>query len=137
MNRQCDKVLTYSVRVAQTNYASYTRTIRLNLESGGTAFIAFTATPPADWLQFVGVNTNLYLTIDEFTDVYHILQTESPVYFTALNFFDIQVGAVHTQLNLDAGESPREGFYDPQSLPAILRRARSHPKATTMATELD
>jgi hypothetical protein len=88
-----DKVKTYSVNVFQNNIVNYSRQIRLSLESGGTATISFPKERPADWLQFVGSATNLYMTADQFGDVYHLLQSESPVFFTALNLSGLQTGA--------------------------------------------
>jgi hypothetical protein len=119
-----DKVETYSVRLAQDNFLNTFRSIRLSLESGGTAFITFPKVRPVNFLQFVGSATNLSMTEDQFTDVYHLLQSESPVFFTALNFLGIQVGAVHTELDLSAGETPGEGDQDPQSLEELIRRVR-------------
>ena len=125
-----DKIMTYSVSVLQTNYLDYTRVIRLSLESGGTAYIAFPKERPVDWLQFNQVATNLFMTADDFDDVYHLLQSESPVFFTALNLVGIMVGAVHTQLDLSAGETPGEGDEDLQSLEALIRRARREQSNT-------
>jgi hypothetical protein len=119
-----DKVETYSVRLAQDNFLNTFRSIRLSLESGGAAFITFPKVRPVNFLQFVGSATNLSMTEDQFTDVYHLLQSESPVFFTALNFLGIQVGAVHTELDLSAGETPGEGDQDPQSLEELIRRVR-------------
>jgi hypothetical protein len=119
-----DKVETYSVRLQQDNFLGVTRSIRLSLESGGKAFITFPKVRPLDWLQFNPSGTNLSLTEDQFTDVYHLLQSESPVFFTALNLFGIMVGAVHTELDLSAGETPGEGDQDPESLEALVRRAK-------------
>jgi hypothetical protein len=119
-----DKVETYSVRLAQDNFLNVFRSIRLSLESGGTAFITFPKVRPVNFLEFVGSATNLSMTEDQFTDVYHLLQSESPVFFTALNFLGLQVGAVHTELDLSAGETPGEGDQDPQSLEALIRRAK-------------
>jgi hypothetical protein len=119
-----DKVETYSARLQQDNFLNITRTIRLSLESGGTAFITFPKVRPANFLEFVASATNLAMTEDQFTDVYHLLQSESPVFFTALNFLGLQVGAVHTELDLSAGEPPGEGDQDPQSFEALIRRAR-------------
>ncbi|MDP8951955.1 MAG: hypothetical protein M3N18_06925 [Actinomycetota bacterium] len=119
-----DKVIRYSVSVNQTNYLSHFRQIRLSLESGGTAYIAFPKERPPDWLQFVGSATNLYMTEDEFADVYHLIQSESPVFFTALEVLGFKVGAVHTELDLSAGETPGEGDEDPQSLEALIRQAK-------------
>ncbi|HET7759091.1 MAG TPA: hypothetical protein VFK62_04160 [Gaiellaceae bacterium] len=120
-----DKIETYEVHIAQNNFLDYNRSIRLSLESGGTAFIGFPAVRPADWLQFNGNSTVLYMTADEFTDVYHLLQSEAPVFFTAIDLFGLEVGAVHTELDLAAGEPPGEGDEDhTQSLAALVRRAQ-------------
>jgi hypothetical protein len=100
------------------------RQIRLSIESGGTAYIAFPKERPTDWLQFVGSATNLYMTQDEFVGVYHLIQSESPVFFTALNLFGFAVGAVHTELDLSVGEIPGEGEEDPHSLEALIRLAK-------------
>ena len=119
-----DKIKTYSVSLFQTNFQDNFRQIRLNLESGGTAAIQFPAVRPVNWLQFIGADTSPFMTQDQFTDVYHLIQSESPVFFTALEFEGLQVGAVHTQFDLSAGETPGEGDEDPQSLEAIIRRAK-------------
>jgi hypothetical protein len=126
-----EKVIKYSVSVNQNNYQSHFRQIRLSLESGGTAYIAFPKERPLNWLQFVGSATNLYMTEDEFADVYHLIQSESPVFFTALKLFGLEVGSVHTELDLSAGETPGEGDEDPQSsLEALIRHAKRQPSGT-------
>jgi len=128
-----DKIERYEVYVSQNNYVDYTRSIRLSLESGGTAFIAFPEVRPDDWLQFDASSTTLYMTADEFDQVHHLLQTESPVFFTALYFFGLEVGAVHTELDLSQGEPTGEGEEDhTQSLAALIRRAqRAEPALAT------
>jgi hypothetical protein len=125
-----DRIERYEVYVSQNNYVDYTRSIRLSLESGGEAFIAFPEVRPIDWLQLNGPSTVLYMTADEFDQVYHLLQTESPVFFTALNFLGFEVGAVHTELDLSHGEPTGEGDEDhTQSLAALIRRAQREEPA--------
>jgi hypothetical protein len=119
-----DKILTYSVYLLQSNLVDYGRIIQLSLESGDVASIQFPKVRPNDWLQFFGNETSLYMVQDEFTDVYHLLQSEKPVFFTALDFEGLQVGGVHTELDLSAGEPTGEGDED-QSLAAIVRRAQT------------
>jgi hypothetical protein len=120
-----DRIERYEVHIAQNNFLPYFRSIRLSLESGGTAFLGFPEVRPDDWLQFNGPSTTVYMTADEFSQVYHLLQTESPVFFTALNLFGLEVGAVHTELDLEAGEPTGEGDEDhTQSLTALVRRAK-------------
>jgi hypothetical protein len=126
-----DKVERYEVHVGQNNFLSYVKSIRLSLESGGTAFLGFPETRPVNWLQFNGSETTVYMTADEFDQVYHLLQTESPVFFTALDFFGLQVGTIHTELDLAHGEPTGEGEEDhAQSLEALIRRAQRELAAT-------
>jgi hypothetical protein len=119
-----DKILTYSVYMFQSNLVNYGRAIRLSLESGGIASIQFPEIRPTEWLQFSGNQTSLYMVQDQFTDVYHLLQSEKPVFFTATEFEGIQVGGVHTEFDLSVGEPTGEGDED-QSLAAVIRRAHT------------
>ena len=129
-----DKVETYSVYLAQ-NDLGHNRVINLKLESGETARIEFVRVLPPDWLQFVGSTTNLFMNVDEFDAVYHLLQTEAPVFFTALALgTNLRVGAVHTELDLSIGEPPGEGDEDPQSLEAMIRLARKQADAAATST---
>ena len=121
-----EKIESYSVHVAQNNFLPFNQTIRLRLESGGTAFIAFPPVRPPNFLEFVGSATNLFMTREQFDDVYRLLQTESPVFFTAIDLFGFKVGAVHTELDLTVGEPPGEGEADPGSLEALVLLAREH-----------
>ena len=119
-----ERITSYSARVIQTNYLSYTRIITMKLESGTTVYIGFPEVRPNDWLQFVPGAINIYMTAADYDDVYHILQTEKPVFCTAIDLFGLQVGAVHTQLDLSIGEPTGEGYQD-QSLEALIVRARN------------
>jgi hypothetical protein len=118
-----DKVITYSVSINQNNINPYFRQIRLSLESGETAWIGFSKVRPTDWLQIGGSVTRLYMTEDEFADVYNLIQSEKPVFFSALKSGDLAAGSVHTELDLSAGETPGEGDEE-QSLEALIRLAR-------------
>ena len=120
-----ERITSYNARVTQTNFLSYTRVITMKLESGTTVFIGFPEVRPNDWLQFAPNVITLYMTADQYDDVYHILQTEKPVFCTALDLFGLQVGAVHTELDLSIGEPTGEGYQD-QSLEALILRAQSH-----------
>ena len=119
-----DKVMKYSVAVLHNNVLDESRQIRLVLQSGGRATITFVDSLPSNWLQFFGSQTSLYLRAEQFTDAYHLLQSEAPTFFTALDIFGIKVGSVHTELELSSGEPPGEGEHDAQSLPALVRQAR-------------
>lgn len=123
-----EKVETYSAYVAQTNYLGWDRVIHLRLASGDTAYLGFPHVRPQGWLQFGPGYTNVLMTVDQYDDVYHLLQSERPVFFTAFTFQGLQVGAVHTELDLTVGEHPGDGEADSQSLPALIRRAREAPE---------
>jgi hypothetical protein len=101
----------------------------LKLESGTTVYIGFPVDRPDNWLQFPSGAINIYMTADEYDNVYHILQTEDPVFCTALDLFGLQVGAVHTQLDLSIGEPTGEGYQD-HSLESLVVRARKHLTGT-------
>jgi hypothetical protein len=124
-----ERITSYTTWVGQTDYLGYTRVITLKLESGTIVYIGFPVDRPASWLQFSQGAINIYMTADEYDDVYHILQTEDPVFCTALDLFGLQVGAVHTELDLSIGEPTGEGYQD-HSLEALVVRARKHRSST-------
>ena len=117
------KVVKHSVWISQNNVLGWVREISLTLESGATVYIGFPQQRPDDWLQFVGQDTNLFMTQDEFKDVYHLLQSEPTVYFTALNVVGLQVGAVHTAPALAEDADSGELDFHP-SIASLVRRAK-------------
>lgn len=119
-----ERITRYSVSVLRANLHPGTRQMRLTLELGSTASITFTTNLPANVVTFSGPNTSAFMPPDQFADAYRVLQTESPVFFTALDLFGIQVASVHTELDLALGETPGEGGLDPDSLEALVVRAR-------------
>jgi len=119
-----ERILTYSARVIQTNYLDHTRQITLKLESGTVAWLLFPPVRPVDWLQFAPGQIIISMPAADYYDVYHLLQTEKPVFCTALNLLGFQVGSVHTELDLSIGEPTGEGYTD-QSLEALVVRARA------------
>jgi len=120
-----ERITSYTARVLQTNYLDYTRLITLKLEYGTTVSIEFPLVRPTDWLRFPGPGLiDIVMTAEEYDDVYHLLQTEDPVYCTAFELFGFQIGSVHTQLDLSLGEPTGEGYRD-GSLEALIVRARN------------
>jgi hypothetical protein len=119
-----EPVLDYTVWVAQTDYLSYTRAITMKLQSGTTVYIGFPESRPADWLQFLPGAINIYMTADEYDDVYHILQSEHPAFCTALDLEGLQIGAVHTELDLSFGQPAAAGYRE-HSLEALVVRAQT------------
>jgi hypothetical protein len=123
-----DRIIRYSVRVGRSDLSSASHTIGLTLESGGTASLAFVPAPPANWLSFSGSVTSVLLRTDAYAAIYHLLQTEAPVFLTALDLFGIKAASVHTELDLGKGEPTGEG-YDDKSLEALVLRAREAASA--------
>lgn len=118
-------VTSYNVRVTQSNLTAATREIQLKLEFGSTVSIFFAPVRPSVWLSFPAPGViEIWMTQDQFADVHRVLQTEDPVYCTALDLFGLQVGSVHTELDLSLGEPTGEGYRD-GSLEALVVRARS------------
>ena len=120
-----ERITSYTARVIRSNLTDATRIITLQLESGTTVWIGFPPVQPANWLQFPGANQiNIEMAAADYDDIYHLLQTEKPVFCTALDLFGLQVASVHTELDLSLGEPTGEGYVD-QSLEALIVRARS------------
>ena len=119
-----EKIVKYSVWISQNDYLSWVREISLILESGATVYIGFPPQRPDDWLQFSGPDVNLFMTQDEFDEVYHLLQTEKPAFFTAVAISNLQVGAVHTNLDAFEGVAPGDLIPQPQNIASLVRRAK-------------
>ena len=114
-----EKVTSYTVALLKNQLVPYTRVIRLTTETGHTAFLAFEPHPRADWLQFVGNSTNVFLHSGEFDRTHRLLQTESPVFYTALNVVGLSA------YNLSTSAEPLgEGPADDVELAEVARRVR-------------
>ena len=83
-------------------------------------FLAFPAQPPADWLTFATGTSTVFLERDEFDRIYHLLQSESPVFYTALSLLGIRAFNIST-----TAELPGEGPADDDALADLVARARS------------
>jgi hypothetical protein len=115
-----ERVLDYSVATLRNDVVDYRRTLRLTTETGSKVFLAFPEVPPADWLQFVGGDTNVFLSAADFDATYRVLREETPVFVTAL------VVAGLRAFSLDSGdEAPGEGASDPEALVQLMARARA------------
>jgi hypothetical protein len=122
-----ERITSYTVAVAQTDYLNWTRAVSLKLESGTRVYIEFSEVRPDDWLQLPpqvpAGSAMIFMTVDQYADVYHILQTEDPAFCTAVNAGGEKYGGVHTELDLSIGEPTGEGYQD-QSLEAMIVRAQ-------------
>jgi hypothetical protein len=113
-----ERVLDYDVATLRNDVVDYRRVVRLTTISGGKVFLAFPDDPPADWLQFVGADVNVFLPSTDFDATYRLLRRESPVFVTAL------VVAGLRAFSLGSGdEAPGQGVADPEALVRFMERA--------------
>ena len=114
-----EKVTDYSVVTLRNDIVAYRRVIRLTTETGHRAFLAFPEHPPADWLSLSAATSNVFLERDEFDRVYHLLQSEAPVFYTAINVIGIRAFNLSTSQEL-----PGEGNADDDALSELAAEAR-------------
>ena len=120
-----ERVLDYSVSVLRNDVVDYRRVVRLAGESGQKVLIAFPEVPPADWLQFVGADVNVFLPATDFDATYRVLRDESPVFVTALSVVGLRA------FSLDTGEeAPGQASGDPQALQDLITRATTGSRAS-------
>jgi hypothetical protein len=113
-----ERVLDYSVSVLRNDVVDYRRVIRLTTESGQSVLLAFPDVPPADWLQFVGGDANVFLPAADFDATFRLLRDESPVFVTALEVVGLRA------FSLDSGEeAPGQADGDPQALKEVVARS--------------
>ncbi len=77
------EIESYTIEVFAASTLSYDRSIRLELDNGHNVSIKFPGNAPDD---FVNIGTSFHtIQMDrhKFDEIYHLLQTEKPVYFTA------------------------------------------------------
>ena len=114
-----ERVTNYTVAQLKNDVVSYQQVVNLTTESGHNVFIAFPDNPPAQWLTITGTNTTAYLGRGEFDRIHHLLQTESPLFFTSLNLFGIRA------FNLTSGsELPGEGPADDEALVQLVAQMK-------------
>lgn len=77
------EVTEYKVDVFESNTLSHDRSIRLDLAGGDTVSISFPSVAPADFVTIGGSFHQIKMDAHKFDEIYHILQTEKPVFFTA------------------------------------------------------
>ncbi len=112
-----ERVLDFSVSVLRNDVVDYRRVLRLTTVSGQKVFIAFPDVPPADWLQFVGADVNVFLPATDFDATYRVLREESPVFVTALVVVGLRA------FSLDSGdEAPGQAAGDPEALRDLVAR---------------
>ena len=77
------EVVNYKADVFESNTLGFDRSIRIELSDGDTVSVQFPSSAPAD---FVSIGANLHtvkMDRHKYDEIYHMLQTEKPMYFTA------------------------------------------------------
>lgn len=77
------EVVDYAVDVFQASTLTYDRQLTLSLQNGHTAVVRFPATPPTDYVSVGGTFHQVQVAAHRFDELYHLLQTEKPVFFSA------------------------------------------------------
>jgi hypothetical protein len=95
-----EKVLSHSVSVFHGNVSPNDYLIRLTLEFSGRAEIFFKKDPPFDAPTFANGVTVAQMPDSQFEHAYHLLQTESPVFFSALDLFGLTIVNLTTDPDL-------------------------------------
>ena len=116
-----ERVTNYTIAQLKNDVVSYQQVVNLTTETGHQVFIAFPDQPPAQWLTITGTNTTAYLERGEFDQIHHLLQSESPLFFTSLNLLELRA------FNLSSGsELPGEGPADDEALVQFMANIRPH-----------
>jgi hypothetical protein len=112
-NEEIDK---YVVDLFELPGANYERELRLTLKSGPTVSIRFPDVPPGDFIDDLAPTfTVVQLAAARFDQIYHLLQTESPVFFTGYEY--ILPGTTIRFAGLSSDPEPTgEGFRDAETL---------------------
>ncbi len=77
------EVSNYEVDIFESSTLNYDRSIRLELADGDSVSVRFPPSAPADYVN-IGANFHtVQMDAHKFDEVYHLLQTEKPIYFTA------------------------------------------------------
>lgn len=111
-NREVDQ---YWVDVYAGSFTSNSRAIRLSLKPSGdspahTVSLQFESSPPADFVDIGAEFSSIRMGMDRFDIIYHLLQTEKPLFLTA--YEDAGPPPLRfAGLSSDA-ESTGEGFKD-------------------------
>ncbi|MGN6613375.1 MAG: hypothetical protein ACTHLJ_16540 [Angustibacter sp.] len=115
-----ERVESYTVSLIQNDVVDYQQVVRLRLESGHQVFLAFPSVLPQPPVSFSAGNTTAFLRREEFDRIHQLLQTEAPLYFTALSLLGINA------VNLSTDREPvGEGPADHDALVQLAAKLRS------------
>ena len=102
----------YKVDVFESTTLNYNRAIRLSLKAtdanaAHTVSLQFPSSLPTDWVS-IGISfSTIQMAASRFDSVYHLLQTEKPIFFSAYEFDTLRFAGLTT-----VPEHLGEGFRD-------------------------
>jgi hypothetical protein len=115
-----ERVTSYTITQLRNELVNYQQAVRLTTETGWQVFIAFPDNPPSEWLRITGTTTTAYLERGEFDRIHHLLQTESPLFFSSLRVQGTSI------FNLSSGtELPGEGPADDDALVQLMAKVKA------------
>ena len=76
-------IVSYRVSVLKSAAVSYERSMVVVLNEGRVVQVRFVRVQPPEWLTISPTSATVQLPVSMFDDIYHMLQTENPVYFFA------------------------------------------------------
>jgi len=106
LNQEVDD---YKVDIFQASTLNYDRQIRLSLSNGDTVSMTFPPSTPADNVTIGAAFHQVQMAAHRFDEVYHLLQTEKPVYFSA---YETGTPAIRFVGLSTSSESVGEGLAD-------------------------
>ncbi len=117
------EVESYVVEVFSGSTLPYTRSLRVKLKAtdslpAHTVSLSFPVSPPADYIDISTTFTTIQLALSQFEDVYRLLQTEKPIFFTAYEYDTLRFAGFTTD-----PEATGEGFRDSDAGPAMTSMA--------------
>lgn len=105
------EVTSYKVDIFQSTTLNYDRSLRLELaDPYQTVYIEFPSSAPNDNINIGSGSSTVRVNSHRFDEMYHLLQTENPVYFTAYEFNNLRFVGLTTD-----PEGTGEGFQDPNA----------------------
>lgn len=110
-----ETVTSYTVTHLRNDIVAFHTIVRLTTGTGHRAFIGFQDHPPADWLQVSGPTSTVLLGTGEFDALHHTLQSEGPLFYTAINLLGIRAFSLTT-----GAEPPGEGPVDDEAMAEFM-----------------
>lgn len=106
------EVTSYVVNIFESNSLADHRSLQLTLEDGDRVSLTFPGVAPDDFVNIGNGFHRVEFDAHKFDEIYHLLQTEKPVFFTAY-----EIGSAPARFaGISTSREPvGEGFADPEA----------------------